>query len=426
MRKNSVKLYAARLIILGVNFLSLLIAAFVLGPAQFGEFVRYWSYSSVLASVISFGAPVYLLRAFSLGSRGGSEGVSRVQAFNFILIYPISAITLIYLASMAAKYNFPKVFTLNEEPIVSILAMALSLHVISCASSALRMQDWPTFSMASRDGLPGALIIIASIAVSFQNEQSVNAVVKLLSMSLMFVSCALLMVMLERSRRHPIFRTAGRGIGYQLSYWGNATIGTVWAQIDIVVISTLAPGATVGIYTIMRRIANLAAMPVSIATWIIVKKVGESYHEGSREGIQQASNEGLRITLAPALFLMLASVAAIPLVFHIYNIDLKVINFAPYLLLLVCSMISVYFATSTTVASLCGLENYALAARLCGILTFIVCVAILGEKVSLVEVAASITISNLLMNYICWRSVKEHANINTSLSAILNRSSLKE
>ena len=367
--------------VVGGNFAVMLGLAWGLGLAAFGDLMVLWGIAMVAGTVLSVGAPLLILRVMGDGTGLRPDGLLRQG-----VIYPGGL-------ALAALCVLPVLV-----PGVvwwAVIPTGLAVNALSCLASMMRALGSVQFSMALRDGVP-QLALGAAACIAPEGP----AAILMTAAALMFGMAGLaLFWSLEHPRIGAYLRAAGDRGAVNIGLWANAVLGTVAAQIDIILGGSLMRPEQIGLYALVRRLANLVALPVSVATWVSAGPVAAAFGTGDRAALRLASAQGSRIALLPGVALFVGGLLVLSVWPALRGAEVLVV------ILLVGAFIQVVLASGMTIATLCGLERYALSARLVSIAVYLGCALIAGQTATgnaLAYVAGIIAGGGLLW-WLVWR-----------------------
>ena len=344
-KQRTVQALGLRGAVVGLNFAVMLGLAALLGFETFGQLAALWGAALVAGTVVSLGGPVILLRMLTDG-----QGMRPADVLKITLVYPGLLALLIYAVTMRFWPDFPW---------AAILIAGFFANVLGCLASVMRALGSVQASMALRDA--GPQIALAGAGVAGQGGGA--DLILLGSAAPMLVLALTGLVWVYRYRRQLVFAAAKRPY-LSMSLWAASVLGMVVAQVDLVVGGAVISAEQLGLYAVLRRVANLVALPVSVATWLSSPDVSAAYGAGDRIALARASAHGSQIALMPGLMLFGVGVLVMPLLPVIlpqHTGDGLSVIFA---VLLLGALGQVAFASSFTVATLCGLPMLAMAARL--------------------------------------------------------------
>ncbi|WP_439156183.1 lipopolysaccharide biosynthesis protein [Yoonia sp.] len=383
--------------VVGVNFLVMLGLAWWLGLSEFGDLMVHWGMAMVASTVLSLGAPLLILRVMADGSGVQVSGLLRL-----VVVFPV-------LLSVVAAGILPSVAPDVEWG--AVILTGLAVNALSCLASVMRALGSVQLSMALRDGVPQVALGLAGCLGAGAS-------------GVLFVASGIMAVValavLRRCRADPALRCCLRSDGdagqIRIGLWANTVLGMVTAQVDIILGGTFLSADQIGLYALVRRIANLVALPVSVATWVSAGPISAAHGAGDRAALRAASAVASRVAVVPGGGLFLAAMLILPFWPMPEGAMLLVA------VLLVGAFVQVVLASGYTVATLCGLERFALGARLISLGLYLVCVSGTGLATSATGNAlaylAGITGGGALLWWVLWQRLQ----IDTSAMALCPQS----
>ncbi|MFG5383181.1 lipopolysaccharide biosynthesis protein [Yoonia sp. R2-816] len=385
--------------IVAVNFAVMLGLAALLGLADFGRLAVIWGLALVFSSIIAAGAPLLLLQALSDGGRLTGRALAQ-----HVIVYPLVlvAIGLIALPALFATL-----------PWVPIFVAAFGIHLVSCLASIMRALGSVHVSMALRDAGPQlALGMGAILAMGHSNVLEITAVVLAVVAGLAAIWC-------WRQPAWPtIIHRSGRAARMPFGLWGTSVLGMALAQVDIIIGGAFLTDGQTGLYALLRRITNLVALPVSVATWVTSVPVAAAHGKGDRARLAHASANGSRIALIPGLVLCAVALAGLATTqlpgLRVWGAEGDLV----FLILLAGALVQVGFAATFTVATLCGLAHFAAIARLGSIIAYLGLVGLI-PVFSPVTNAAAYAMAMALGSVGLWVIVLRRLGIDTSFFALI-------
>ncbi len=391
-QKNATRTLVWRAGIVGINFGVMVGLAAFLELPTFGELVVLWSAALVVGTLLSLGGPLILLRRLTDGS-----GMAWLDIVALTVVYPALLGTVAYL---------PVVTIWLDWPWALIIAAGVGVNALACLASLLRGLGSIQCSMALRDAGPQVLLGAAGLsAFGADAEMILGGVVVLMAIA----TVAILLWCLAYGQFAPV---EGRTTLWHPALWGTSVLGTVMAQMDLIVGGAVLSSADLGIYALLRRIANLVALPVSVATWVSAAPISAAFGSGDRSALARASAAGSQIALFSGAFLFLlglGGVMALP-AFVSAEVDVQII----FMILLCGAFVQVIFASGFTVATLCGLARAAAGSRLLAVLIYLATVLILGglltPLLNALVYVATISSGSLML----WAIIKTKLGLDTS------------
>ena len=383
--------------IVGVNFAIMMGLAAYLGLATFGTLALYWGIVLVLGTVVSLGGPLIILRRMTDG--GGMD------AWQILWNGLVSPLVLAGVLLLPLYWLWPSL------PWSVLLGVAIGVNALSCLASVLRGMGSVNMSMALRDAGPqvalGLGVLVAGPVDIVGGLTSAGAIIATLTIVVWSA--------------FVIGKTCATGDGMRpdrLSLWATSMLGIGAAQMDLIVGGLFLPPEALGLYALLRRIANLVALPVSVATWVSAGPVSASFGAGDMRGLQEASNAGNRVALFSGVVLFLAGVCGLAVVPFFVAPDFVMVTQVALSVLLCGAFVQVWFASGYTVATLCGFAYVAAFSRLVSLVTYTLAVFAVGTGVGLVLNAVFYTGAVTAGSVVVWFALRRHIAIDTAASAL--------
>ncbi|WP_342068693.1 lipopolysaccharide biosynthesis protein [Yoonia algicola] len=332
--------------IVGVNFGVMLGLAALLGLEVFGQLAALWGAALVAGTLVSLGGPVILLRVLTDG-----RGLRAIDILKVAVLYP-GALALIVWSGAALIWP--------DMPWLAILGVGFCVNLLGCLGSVMRALGSVHASMALRDAGPQVGLGLAALATPTAGVAGV------------LLLCAAVLLLFALG---SLFWVAPRMFGTQvlactyrpylsLSLWATSVTGMVVAQIDLILGGAVISGEALGVYALLRRIANLVALPVSVATWVSGPAVSAANGAGDMTALARASAHSSQIAMLPGLVLFGGALLALPVLPFVFPQTAGAVPGMIFVVLLLGALGQVVLASSFTVATLCGLPRFAVAARL--------------------------------------------------------------
>lgn len=418
-------IYAARGGVVGANFLSLLVIAYLMEPGAFGRYAFMWALAMTLSAVVSLGAPSLLLRDLSAYQAPEYRGITRRHALRLVLVWP-AALTGIAIAALIvpgpALMQMIGKSMLPGASILRVAAAAYALNVINVLVVIYRITGHPGLSMALRDAGPQSLMMVGALGLAAAGaltpETLFTAFLVLAAASILICLIALRRKLAQTLAQLPQRHDSPVAISVS-GFWGSTVVSMIWTQIDILLAAIFLPATSLGHYQVLKRIANLAGMPVVVANWAVVVKIGTAFARGDRARIQALCVRAIRLSLVPLLGLIVLTLLAMPLIIESFDISDAATPWLTLAILLAGSAINVLFGTNFLLAAQCRLEKTALLARVAGIVATSALTLALA-RYGVAWVAFSFAAGVLLSNLAVWARVRARLGVDTSLAALLH------
>ncbi|WP_342076456.1 hypothetical protein [Yoonia sp. SS1-5] len=384
--------------IVAINFAVVAGLAAWLGLSFFGELMVVWAMAMVSATIIGLGAPLILLRDLSSGA-----GLTMLAVLSYVFVYP--AIFAV-IGAMALAAIWPEI------PWGIVLLVGYLCHAATCLASIMRAFGSMQWSMILRDTGPVLALGLGAVLGVGQIEAVLGAAAVVL---VGMVVIAMLWC-LRHERWFACIRPAGRGAILPLSMWSTSVLGMGAAQVDIILGGLLLSSGDIGLYVLLRRITNLIALPVSVATWVSAVPIAAAFGAADRAGLRAASRQASLVALLPGLALLAICIVALSLFQAVAQDFLGPAALLAAIVLGLGAAVQVGLAASYTVATLCHLAHVAAIGRLASIVVYLVIAVI--APMNLATHAGAYVLGISLGSALVWVLVRHRLGIDTSAVAL--------
>jgi len=398
LRGHAVAVLALRAGVVGANFAVMLLLTWHLGLAAFGTLIFVWSAAMVASAVISIGGPLALLRVLSQGA-----GLHWYQLTGIVAAGPAFLCALCW-AVLHLIWPEPQWFM--------IFQVAFWINALACMASIMRALGSVQMSMVLRDAAP---FCVLGISAAVSPDQSIIGIMQCWVFLMMVLggTCTLWCL-----RRWHVFAASSGQSCLSASLWGTSILGMVTAQIDLIVGGAMMGAEALGLYAFLRRIANLVALPVTVATWVSAKPVAASYGSGDLINLQRASAQASRIAWFPAL--TLSALCAIGLLIASLTPFLHVTQSGAlaFCILIGGAIVQAYFAAGFTVATLGEHAQLCVVARVVTFLSYTSLAAAFATSMTPISNAATYVIAMSLGSVLVWSVLSRDLGVDTSARAV--------
>lgn len=389
--------------LVGVNFAVMLALAARLGLAGFGALIFLWGQALVFSTVVSCGGPLVLSRDMA-----GKAGLGRLQIVSLIFVRPAVMSGAVWLVAMLLRPD------LN---LGTVLAAAYMINLLTCLASVMRAFGSIQLSMLLRDAGPFVALGVAGFAFSEADGLQILWAAALIMAAMMLAASA--WCVLDRSITF-VFGSAQR-FDWHWSLWGTSVLGMLLAQIDLLIGGFMLQNHEFGLYAFLRRIANLVALPVSVATWISSRRIAAAQGANDSEALQRASAEGSQIAWYAGLGIALLAFAGLCFAALIQSHLLTPFVAMVFVVLVVGALVQAFFASGLTVATLGGQAWVSTVARACSLGGYTVLTLAIGAGLTPMTNAlayvGAIFLGSLLVWWVLWRRL----GVDTSAMALWTR-----
>lgn len=392
-----------RAAVVGLNFCVMVWLSFQLGLGAFGALIYLWGGALITSAIVSCGGPLVLLRALCDGS-----GLRLSQIIGLTAVLPSLICGVGWFATSSA---------MPDDRWATLFAVALSANAVSCLASIMRAMGSVQSSMLLRDAGPFTALGVAALLQPTGDAKALLWIAAAL-MCLMVAAATLWCVM----HRGALAKPAGNhGKWLSLPLWGTSILGMLMAQVDLIIGGTFMNAEALGLYALLRRIANVVALPVTVATWVSAKPVAAAYGAGDLIALEQASAKGSQIAWYPALCIAavclcgLAISATSPLLIVTSQIA------TCFGILLFGALVQAFLASGFTVATLSKYAALSVIARAATISSYLCFTAFLGVDMSPISNAIGFTVAMCLGSGLVWVVLLQRLGIDTSACVLWRR-----
>jgi O-antigen/teichoic acid export membrane protein len=329
------------------NFVILLGMAAGLGLDVFGRLIVVWGIAQIAATLLGFGAPLVLLARL-----GDGAGLHPRAVAALCLGLPVALALPVAVAGAA--------FAPDLLDWGAVLGAALVLHLVACLASILRVLGETLWSMALRDGAPMLALGLGALA-----GDDVAAILWICTAILGALGAVAAGVCAAHPRRAAMIGPARAKDIAARGLWANAVLGMALAQLDIVIGGQFLPPEQIAIYALLRRLANLAALPVAVTSWVSTGAISAAHAQSDRRALQDAVTRAGQAAIWPAAGLGLVAALVLAL-------GAGWAHWPLLALMLAGIAVQVVLAQAMTLASLTGQGYGAAITRLVSVVSYLV------------------------------------------------------
>lgn len=380
----------------GANFAVMLSLTSTLGMAVFGELVFLWGQALVISTVVSCGGPLLVLRNLS-----GGRGLRAARIAWLAVVLPAIMGLVIWLGATAV---WP------QPQWLAVIIAAFNINFLNCLASIMRALGSVQISMILRDAGPFVALGIAGVAAA---TAEVATIIIWAALVMALMACAALVWCYQRHIPQTGI-DAGDQIGWTWSLWGTQVLGMVLAQIDLILGGLLLPAQDLGLYAVLRRVANVVALPVSVATWISAKPVAAACGAHDPVAMQAASAHGSQVAWYTGLGLAVGCFAGLALAAAWPQSMVTGIAAQSFSVLVLGALAQAFFASGLTVATLGNQARLSAVARGLSILLYLSAAAVIGSTLTPLSNALSYVSAITAGSVLVWWGVWRRFGIDTS------------
>ena len=370
----------------GVNFAVIAGLAAGLGFDDFGRVVLVWSGATVCAPCIGAGVPLILLDAVSK-----RHGLHRGVILRMIFVWPaiLGASAYCLLSSVWPGY-----------PWGAMISAGYCINFLTCLASIMRALGSVILSMVLRDACPHMALGFAAMT------GSVDLILPLACTAMIGMGGGALWWLWLHPERQVLLSGADISRKFAVSLWGTSVLGVVVSQVDIIFGGSFLSPAQLGVYALLRRISNLVALPISVATWVTAGAVATSHANADNRALQTAIRNASIIAFFPG-----AALFAVAIAISLWLApDALVTGFV----LLAGAFIQIIFAATFTVATLCECAHFAMMSRLLSVMAYGL-IVIVGTIDTALSNAVAYIVAIAAGQLVLWHLLRTRLGVDTSV-----------
>ena len=370
----------------GVNFAVIAGLAAGLGFDDFGRVVLVWSGATVCAPCIGAGVPLILLDAVSK-----RHGLHRGVILRMIFVWPaiLGASAYCLLSSVWPGY-----------PWGAMISAGYCINFLTCLASIMRALGSVNLSMVLRDACPHMALGFAAMT------GSVELILPLACTAMVGMGGGALWWLWLHPERQVLLSGADISRKFAVSLWGTSVLGVVASQVDIIFGGSFLSPAQLGVYALLRRISNLVALPISVATWVTAGAVATSHANADNRALQNAIRNASIVAFFPG-----AALFAVAIAISLWLApDASVTGFV----LLAGAFIQIIFAATFTVATLCECAHFAMMSRLLSIMAYGL-IVIVGTIDTALSNAVAYVVAIAAGQLVLWHLLRTRLGVDTSV-----------
>lgn len=410
---------------MGISFSQLIIvvvAGTLLDKADFGRFAIIFAGARLLAAFAGLGAPSFLLKDVPWRQAKALPWHSTGAAMLTFIVYPALICAAVGAGAEAIGTTGTEYYPLQpgEGAVMALLGFVWAGML--ALGAYVRTTRGPTEAMLVADlytplAMLAALVMLWAIGLADLID-------------LVLLCCAIVgATQLAMLAWHAVKGWIPVGgpdaepvrIRELLAYWGTVLLNTASTQIDILIAGSVVGPVATGVYTIIKRITNILALPMSIAVWMLAPRISRASATDDRKALAAAARSGIRLAFYPALALTLAVAATAPWWFAWFEIALVRESVAILAILLFANLLSVAFGPSMMFATQTGMPQVALKAALAAVIVSGVWMIVGGSFLGATAIALGQIVMYVIINIPIRSAMLERFGLEITLLQLLSR-----
>lgn len=395
-------------------------ASKVFGKHDFGLFAISYALARMLASVCGLGTPSYLLKDIPYRQHHLQPWHGTGSVLVWFVAAPLGICVTaggIFEALREAAVPF---YPLEAGQGITVAAVAFTWAMMMTLGAYVRVLRTSTQAMVISE-LAGPVALLGALGAAVLLERPE------VTTTFALASAFLLVCQLSMIAWHILFGwipIGGEGalpVPYRelLSYWGAMLLNTASGQLDIILAGTIISPQTVGIYAVVKRLANVMAIASSIVVWIFAPRVSRAAAAGDHLALDRAARSAVKLTIGPALIIALVMIVALPLWSSYFEVPRGTLLLTLCALLFGGQLSSMAFGATIMFATQTGTPQLAVRALATAICTAVPLFYLGGYLAGIVGIALGQITLMLTFNAIIRKGLLRKLSIETSVLNIL-------
>lgn len=320
--------FAIRIAAAGFAYVAQVLMARLMGGAEYGIFAAIWVWIAILGHSATLGLSQGACRFLPADQARGDEAAVRAYLLGGLAV-TLSAAVAVAVAGLALVWAGGSLLAGPYAAPLLVAALVLPLFALQdyCEGIA-RSQNWAVLAIAPpyllRQGLIMAAMLIA-VGLGAPAEARVAVLCTLIATAVAVgVQAGLLVLHLRRilspgPRRYAWRRWFRACLPIAASDLASAGFNFV----DVVVLSLLAPPATVGLYFAATRIQQFVVFVHFAATAATAQRFTAAHAAGDAAGLAALVRMQARLTLAATILVGVAVLSAAPLLLGLFGPEFR-------------------------------------------------------------------------------------------------------
>ncbi len=205
------------------------------------------------------------------------------------------------------------------------------------------------------------------------------------------------------------------------AYWGTVLLNTMAAQLDIVLAGTVLSPAVVGLYTIIKRMANVITLAMSVVVWMYAPKISRASAASNNVALSYLARRAILYTLGPATIILILLIASLPWWTAYFEIATDSTFWALLVLMLGTQILSIMMGSTMMFATQTGRPQLMIRSLLRAIAIAAPLTLLGGTTIGIVGVALAQFLMIFLIKRAVRRSLLEEQDLDISVMSLFKR-----
>ncbi len=410
---------------MGISFSQLVIvvvAASLLGPADFGRFAIVFAGARLLAAFAGLGAPSFLLKDVPWRQARGLPWHSAGAAMLTFIVYPALICAAVGAGAEAIGRTGTAYYPLLPGEGAAMALLGLVWAGMLALGAYVRTTRSATEAMLVAD-LYTPLAMLAALAALW--AIGLPQVTRIVLLCCAIVGATQLAMLAWHAARGwiPVGGPDAEPVRIRelIAYWGTVLLNTASTQIDILIAGSVVGPVATGVYTVIKRFTNVLAIPLSIAVWIIAPQISRASATGDRAVLERCARTANRLSFLPCLVLAAGVAGSAPWWFAWFGFAMTAEALAVLGILLLANVLSVALGPSTAFATQTGMPGLAVRSMALAIAVAGAWMALGGAWLGIAAIALGQVIMYLFINIPVRQVILRQYGFDFTILAMLRR-----
>lgn len=259
----------------GLGYLTTLMAAWLLSPADYGLFGTVIAFSILCSFALSYGQPVALIKFYNESSiSSGEAGADRMLSWSML----VGTLCLLISTTLGCFWLFQGKSGITGILLIILFCVLFAMGELLCV--ALRVKERMIEALAPRD-FGWRLVVILAFALLYWTEQRWSALALITLMSLLLLPFLLYQLYLLRPHLHWVPHPAREASYHRRScyFWGIVLTGPILTQAGTLIVSSSFDLTASGAYFSAERTSNLLSFLLVAIHIVVGPRISRSYEE---------------------------------------------------------------------------------------------------------------------------------------------------
>ena len=401
------------------------VASTLFGKDEFGRFVICYALARLLQAGSGLGAQSYLLKDIPYRQVYGHPWHSVRTTALFFVVGPLVICILAGVIFERLAVNNVFFYPLLTGQGASVAFFAFFWTILVTLAAYVRALRSSSEAMFLSELTAPLTLLLAMGVGAWRGELSV--IWLLTSAGLMLLLVELMMLGWHAWKSWmPVGGPCGESVSFKelRAYWGTVMLNTMSSQIDIVLAGVVLSPASIGLYAVIKRVANVTTFAVSVVVWMYAPKVSRASAANNISALSCIARRSIQFTLGAGVIILMLLLVFLPWWTSFFEIAKDETFWVLLVLMLGGQMLSVSLGTTVMFATQTGHPQIMVKSLSIAVAVVAPLILIAGSMFGVIGVAATQLLMVFLMKWPVRRYLLSQRGLDVSLT-VLFRTSFK-